>query len=150
MYPFIVAHQVFAITSMLIGAALNFYYSYLGFGYVFKETLEDNIASQKYDLSKGLFSFSVSPRIFNHKNPALKKISNYLMINLGVIVFVGPILSFYVSKSSNGNFKDLYGGIVSYLMAMVIGWAVSGSYYNYCWIRDWEKGSGRQMVTRNV
>ena len=150
LYPFIVSNQVFAVSIMLMGAALNFYLSYLGFGNVFKETLEDNIASGKFDLSKGLFSFSISPKMLDYKNPRQKRIATFLMMNLGVIAFIGPIIGFYVNRSPNTNFKDLCASIGCYLMAMVFGWAVSGSFYNYRWIRSWEKGSGKEMVTRNV
>lgn len=150
LYPLIASNQVFAISLMLIGAVLNFYLSYLGFGNVFKETLEDNIASGKFDLSKGLFSFSISPKMLDYKNPKQRKIAMFLMMNLGIITFIGPIAGFYVNQSPNVNFKDVCGSIGCYLMAMAFGWAVSGSFYNYRWIRAWEKGSGRVMLTRYV
>jgi len=150
LYPFVASNQVFSISLMLIGAVLNFYLSFLGFGNVFKETLEDNIASGKFDLSKGLFAFSISPKMLDYKNPKQKKIAVYLMMNLGIITFIGPIVGFYVNQSPNVNFKDVCGGIGCYLMAMVFGWAVSGSFYNYRWIRTWEKESGKEMVTRYV
>lgn len=150
LYPFIFSNKVLAVSLMLIGSVLNFYLSFLGFGHVFMETLQENIASGKFDLSEGIFSFSIAPKMLDFRSTKLKKISNFLMVNLGVIVFIGPIVSFYVSKSSSMNFKDVYGGIICYFMAMVIGWAASGSLYNYCWIRRWEKERGRNMVARYV
>jgi hypothetical protein len=148
--PFIASNQTLAISLMLIGTFLNFYLSFFGFGQVFMETLEQNIASGRFDLNKGAFAFSIPPKMLDYKNPKMKKVSNFLMINLGVVLFIGPIISFYISKSSDMNLKDAFGGIVCYFMSMVIGWAITGSFYNYLWMRGKEKEIGRPLVTRNV
>ena len=122
---------------------------YRAYEKIWGETLPQNASSGKIDLKNGVYSLITAPAVYSFKNRVLKGAPAFIVGSgsylLGMGVFLGMRLS-RVADQKGDVYKSVLFGLCSILFALVTSWL----FYQYRWVRDWQKENGRIMVTKYV
>ncbi len=122
---------------------------YKSYSKIWNETLPQNISSGKIDLEKGVYSILTSPAIYKFKNKMVQNTANAIVAGSAGLIGLGSVIGIRVSQLK-GHEKSVSFILIEYLLALLLSLVTAWLFYQYQWVRGWQKKSGRIMVTKYV